>query len=220
MKKLMLATAVSMLLAGCGGGGGSAEQPWFDDGGDSSPPPETPSQENLPPSISGLPNAPLVIKVRDSVEISFDVEDPDGDPVNVSLLNAPPGVVLGEKSIEMRPESVGEFTFQVRLDDGKNTVVSDNVQVSYVAPDTVLVPIASDYSIAENTEAQMVVYNDSGVVEVLNFTFDSATPVVEMPYPMPESYKGAFATLKLFEPGESPSYFPNVSFFSLPDGWG
>ena len=97
MKKLMLATAVSMLLAGCGGGGGSAEQPWFDDGGDSSPPPETPSQENLPPSISGLPNAPLVIKVRDSVEISFDVEDPDGDPVNVSLLNAPPGVVLGEK---------------------------------------------------------------------------------------------------------------------------
>ncbi len=219
MKKLMLATAVSMLLAGCGGGGGSAEQPWFDDGGDSSPTPETPSQENLPPSISGLPNAPLVIKVRDSVEISFDVEDPDGDPVNVSLINAPPGVMLGEESIEIRPESVGEFAFQVRLDDGVNAVVSDNVQVSYVAPDTVLVPIASNYSIAENTEAQMVVYNDSGVVEVLDFTFDSATPVVEMPYPMPESYKGAFATLKLFEPGESPSYFPNVSFFSLPNGW-
>lgn len=219
MKKLMIATAVSMLLAGCGGGEGSAEQPWFDDGGGSAPPPETPSQDNLPPSISGLPNAPVVIKVRDSVEVVFEVDDPDGDVVSVSLLNAPPGVVLSEGSIDIRPEAVGDFTFQVRLYDGENTVDSDNVQVSYVAPDTVLIPVASDYSIAENTEAQMLVYNDSGIVDVLDFTFDSTTPMIEMPYPMPDSYKGAFATLKLFEPGESPSYFPNLSFLALPDGW-
>ena len=225
MKKMLLASVIAAILSGCGGGGsdsGNAEQPWFDETGD------TPTEDNTGngdepenglPSVTGLPSTPLEIKVRDSVSVNIAFNDPDGDPLTVSLSETVPGVSISEDQLTFDPSAVGEHTFQILMNDGKDVVRSDNVTVVYIEPDSVLLPFTSAFSMTNGMRGEMIIFNEGGVVELRQEVFDTTTPVLSLPNPMPEDYAGNHVSFRLFEPDGAASYQPSVGHFTLPETW-
>lgn len=218
MKKLLLSAVIASVLTGCGGGG-SAEQPWFDESDGEGGPPETPVVENAPPSITGLPSSPLSVAMRESIVIEFQVADPEGDPVQLSLSHPVPGVNLFDDRLEVIPGGVGSVTFHVIMDDGHNVVASDNVTLNYTPPDTVLIPISSDFSMADGMLGQVLIYNDQVILDTIDVVFDSTTPMLSLPYPMPENYRNAHVSFRLRDPEDVASYLPSVAYGTLSDRW-
>lgn len=110
--------AACIALSACGGGGGP-------DAGGHAPLPADPGQANQPPEISGTPEA--AASVGSTWRFQPSASDPDDDPLQYFVLNAPPWTEFDPATglLEGTPGEgdLGTATdIQVSVTDGRDTV--------------------------------------------------------------------------------------------------
>jgi hypothetical protein len=107
-----------MAAACSGGGGGDTTAP----GDIGAPPPTTPPAQNMPPVVS---STDLRAQLDGgSISVPINVSDPDGDPVELVLIDAPDWVSLNQDGqLTGRPDAdqLGSFDISIEASDGTNT---------------------------------------------------------------------------------------------------
>jgi hypothetical protein len=110
------------MAAACSGGGGDGDTTAPAPGDIGTPPPTTPPAQNMPPVVG---STDLRAQLDGgSISVPINVSDPDGDPVELVLIDAPDWVSLnqdGQLTGTPEADQTGSFDISIEASDGTNT---------------------------------------------------------------------------------------------------
>lgn len=114
--------SAAIMAAACSGGGGGSETPAPPPGDIGTPPPTAPPAQNMPPVASSTD-----VRAQldgGSISVPINVSDPDGDSVELVLLDAPDWVSLsdnGQLTGTPDVDQLGSYEVSIEASDGTNT---------------------------------------------------------------------------------------------------
>lgn len=122
MSKKIGWVSAAIMAAACSGGGGGGETPAPSPGDIGTPPPTTPPAQNMPPVVSATDLSAQLD--GGSISVPINVSDPDGDPVELVLIDAPDWISLSEDGqLTGTPDTdqPGSYEVYIEASDGTNT---------------------------------------------------------------------------------------------------
>jgi hypothetical protein len=214
-KKTALAASLAMLLSGCGGGedGGSNEQPWL--GGDSG----GEEQENRPPVLSSFPSGVVEVMFSESIEVVFEITDPDGDDIQASLTSKPEWVSLSGdlRTININPELLDDpQEVSLQFTDGKSTPQTASFMVKINPPEYIEVNLGSPAGVSDgDTFTLRSVDNDGNEMEKVAVFNNGAS--FQFEYPVADTEWGSSAWVMEWDRGGE--YAPFKKFLGDGEYW-
>gem|GEM_PF-3600523 len=122
MSKKIGWVSAAIMAAACSGGGGGGETPAPAPDDVGTPPPTAPPAQNMPPVVD---STDLRAQLDGgSISVPINVSDPDGDPVELVLLDAPDWISLNEEGLltgTPDADQTGSFDISIEASDGTNT---------------------------------------------------------------------------------------------------
>jgi len=114
--------SAAIMAAACSGGGGGGDTTAPPPGDIGTPPPTAPPAQNMPPVVS---STDLRAQLDGgSISVPINVSDPDGDPVELVLLDAPDWISLNDEGqLTGTPDTdqPGSYEVSIEASDGTNT---------------------------------------------------------------------------------------------------
>ncbi|MDQ7039425.1 MAG: S8 family serine peptidase [Rhodothermus sp.] len=88
---------------------------------------------NRPPAFTAVLSDTVLVVGR-TFRFRFQAEDPEGDPLTYTLLEAPPGASIDAQSGQFvfTPQQVGQYTVVVAVSDGAFTVETSRIQLEVI----------------------------------------------------------------------------------------
>ncbi|NDJ85602.1 MAG: hypothetical protein GYB66_06930 [Chloroflexi bacterium] len=118
---------------------------------------------------------PIIIPEGDSDIILLEINDPDGDPVTMTVTSANPGIATTTKidntSFTVQGVAVGETTTTIRLNDGRGGITTE------VVPITVQAPAANNPPQFTTPPGDLSVATGATTTVTLNFSDPDGDPV-------------------------------------------
>jgi len=132
------------------------------------------NEVNVPPNVTAIPLQSVVQNTPWSLTINASDTDIPSQTLSVSLSGQPAGMELSDRTISWTPTALGDFSFSVRVSDGKTTG-SRTVKVRVTPPSQP--PVMDASHMATISERQLWTYKISAVDpenETLSYTVSGA----------------------------------------------